>query len=112
MPSDKTKSGQGDGEREREREPIEPGADPGPSPVGSDGERETPRAGPDPVKDDQVTARPDPEKPDGKAEKEKPRECLLLSCTARSSSIAVRQTAVESVQPDGERTNFANRCER
>ena len=39
------------------------------------------------------------EKPDGKAEKEKPRECLLLSCTARSSSIAVRQTAVESVQP-------------
>jgi len=49
---------------------------------------------------------------DGEAKKEKPRECLLLSCTARSSSIAVRQTAVESVQPGGERTNFANRCER
>ena len=52
------------------------------------------------------------EKPDGKAEKEKPRECLLLSCTARSSSIAVRQTAVESVQPGGERSNFADICER
>ena len=52
------------------------------------------------------------EKPDGKAEKEKPRECLLLSCTARSSSIAVRQTAVESVQPGGERSNFADIFER
>ena len=52
------------------------------------------------------------EKPDGKAEKERPRECLLLSCTARSSSIAVRQTAVESVQPGGERSNFADIFER
>ena len=52
------------------------------------------------------------EKPDGKAEKEKPRECRLLSCTARSSSIAVRQTTVESVQPDGEISNFADICER
>ena len=52
------------------------------------------------------------EKPDGKAEKEKPRECLLLSCAARSSSIAVRQTTVENVQPDGEISNFADIYER
>ena len=51
------------------------------------------------------------EKPDGKAKKEEPRECLLLSCSARSSSIAVRQTTVESVQPDGEISNFADICE-
>ena len=52
------------------------------------------------------------EKPDGKAKKEEPRECLLLSCSARSSSIAVRQTAVERVQPGGEKSKFADIFER
>ena len=52
------------------------------------------------------------EKPDGKAGKEEPRECLLLSCVARSSSIAALQLKASSLMETGEISNFADICER
>ena len=48
------------------------------------------------------------ESPQKRPNEKRPRECLQTACTAVSSSIAVNQNAIESVQPDVEWTSFAD----
>ena len=48
------------------------------------------------------------ESPQKRPNEKRPRECLQTACTAVSSSIAVNQNAIESVQPDVERTIFSD----